>query len=150
LAAEQMKRDFSAPGQSSLREYADEKRRAALKQVLKAQLDEYRRGKILTQKGYGIPPIEVFKTGGNREDDLAGRLLEKAYDTPLFSPKLLKKDLGEADVRKLFAGLFHKEAAQAEKAAVQNFAVGLEVALKTHPNDFNPSTSQAVAKLRDL
>lgn len=150
LAAEQMKRICSAPTQSALREYADEKRRAALKLALKAQLDEYRRGKVLTQKGYGIPVLEIFKGSASREDDLAGRLLEKAYDTPLFSPKLLKKDLGDPDVRKLFAGLFHKDAAQAEKAAVQNFAVGLEVALKTHPNDFDLSTSQAAVKLREL
>ncbi len=150
LAAEQMKRVCSAPTQSALREYADEKRRAALKVVLKAQLDEYRRGKVLTQKGYGIPVLEIFKGSGSREDDLAGRLLEKAYDTPLFSPKLLKKDLSDPDVRKLFTGLFHKDAAQAEKAAVQNFAAGLEVALKAHPLDFDLSTSQAAAKLREL
>jgi hypothetical protein len=43
-----------------LREYADGKRREALKAVLKCQQDEYRRGKVITQKGYGIPAIEIL------------------------------------------------------------------------------------------
>ena len=88
MAAEQMKRNCSAPNQSTLRDYADGKRREALKAVLKCQQDEYRRGKVITQKGYGIPAIEIFKSTQRREDDLAGRLLEKAYDTPLFSPRI--------------------------------------------------------------
>src|SRR4029453_1744725 len=44
MAAEQMKRNCSAPNQSTLREYADGKRREAIKAVLKCQQDEYRRG----------------------------------------------------------------------------------------------------------
>ena len=121
MAAEQMKRNCSAPNQGSLREYADGKRRDAVSAILKCQQDEYRRGKVLTQKSYGIPAAEIFKAVQGREDDLAGRLLEKAYDTPLFSPKDLKKDFTENDARKVFGGLFHKDAAKAEKDAVQNF-----------------------------
>ena len=149
MAAEQMKRNCSAPNQSTLREDADGKRREALKAVLKCQQDEYRRGKVITQKGYGIPAIEIFKSTQRREDDLAGRLLEKAYDTPLFSPRDLRKELTDADAKKVFAGLFHKEPARAEKDAVHNFATGLELVAKSHPADFNPISSQALAKVRE-
>jgi hypothetical protein len=148
IAAEQMKQKCSAPNQSTLREYAEGKRRDALKVVLKCQLDEYRRGKVVTQKAYGIPAVEIFKVAKGREDDLAGRLLEKAYDTPLFNPKDLKKEFTDADAKKVFAGLFQKEPAKAEKDAVQNFAAGLELATKSHPTEFNPGSSQALAKIR--
>ena len=60
LAAEEMKKNCAASNQGSLRDYADEKRKAAVKAILKCQQDEFRRGKVLTQKGYGIPAVEVF------------------------------------------------------------------------------------------
>jgi tetratricopeptide (TPR) repeat protein len=148
LAAEEMKRACAAPNQASLREYADGKRREAVKVLLKCQQDEFRRGQILTQKGYGMKAVEVFATPKDREEALAGRLLEKSYDTPLFSPKELKKDFTEPDARKSFAGLFTKEPAAAEKDAVVNFGVGLELTQKSHPNELKPDASQALAEIR--
>jgi hypothetical protein len=150
IAAENLKRNSAAPSQNSLRDYADNARRTAIKAILKCQLDEFRRGKVLTQKGYGIPAKEVFEISTEREADLAGRLVEKAYDTPFFSPKDLKKDFTDNDAKKLFSGLFHKEAAKAERDAVTNFGVGLELTVKSHPTDFKPDTSQALQKLREL
>jgi hypothetical protein len=150
IAAENLKRNSQAPNQNSLRDYADNTRRKAIKTVLKCQLDEFRRGKVLTQKGYGIPATEVFKVSTEREADLAGRLVEKAYDTPLFSPKDLKKDFTDNDAKKVFGGLFRKDPAKAEKDAVTNFGVGLELTVKSHPSDFKPDASQALQKLRDL
>jgi hypothetical protein len=149
IAAGQMKRNCSAPNQASLRDHADGKKRDAIAAVLKCQQDEYRRGKVLTQKNYGIPAAEIFKVTQGREDELAGRLLEKSYDTPLFSPKDMKKDFGDNDARKIFAGLFQKEPAKAERDAVQNFGVGLELAAKSHPTEFRPDSSQALPRLRE-
>jgi hypothetical protein len=150
IASENLKRNSTAPNQNSLRDYADNTRRKAIKTILKCQLDEFRRGKVLTQKGYGIPATEIFKITSEREADLAGRLLEKAYDNPLFSPKDLKKDFTDNDAKKVFAGLFRKEPAKAENDAVANFGVGLELTVKSHPTDFKPDASQALQKLRDL
>jgi len=150
LAAEEMKKNCSAPNQGSLRDYADGKRKDAIKAILKCQQDEFRRGKVLTQKGYGIPAAEVFAQSKEREEILAGRLLDKSYDTPLFSPKELKKDFTENDARKLFAGLFTKEPASAEKDAVVNFGPGLELTVKSHPTEFKPDHSQAFAKIREV
>ena len=93
--------------------------------------------------------LEIFKSTQRREEDLAGRLLEKAYDTPLFSPRDLRKELTDADAKKVFAGLFHKDPARAEKDAVTNFATGLELVAKSHPAEFNPTSSQALAKVRE-
>jgi hypothetical protein len=149
IAAEQMKRNCSAPNQAGLRDHADGKKRDAIVAILKCQQDEYRRGKVLTQKSYGIPAAEIFKATQGREDDLAGRLLEKSYDTPLFSPKEMKKDFSDNEARKIFAGLFQKEPAKAEKDAVQNFGVGLELVAKAHPTEFKPDGSQALPKLRE-
>lgn len=150
IAAENLKRNSSAPNQNGLREYADNARRKAIRAILKCQLDEFRRGKVLTQKGYGIPATEVFKISIDREADLAGRLVEKAYDTPLFSPKDLKKDFTDNDAKKVFGGLFRKEPAKAEKDAVTNFGVGLDLTVKSHPSEFNAAASQALQKLREL
>jgi hypothetical protein len=148
LAAEEMKKQCAAPNQGTLREYADGKRRDAVKAILKAQLDEFRRGKVLNKAGYAIQSLEVFSTAKDREDALAGKLLEKAYDIPLFSPKELKKEFTDTDARKLFAGLFTKEAATAEREAVINFGAGLELAVKSHPGDFRPEHSQAIGKIK--
>lgn len=148
IAAEQLKRNSSSPNQASLRDYAETKRREAVKAILKCQLDEYRRGQVLTQKGYGIPAKDIFMLSKDREADLAGRLIEKAYDMPLFSPKDLKKEFTDNDAKKLFGGLFHKDSVKAEKDAVLNFGVGLELTVKSHPDDFKPDSSQALLKIR--
>jgi hypothetical protein len=148
LAAEEMKRTCSAPNQASLRDFADGKRRDAVKALLKCQQDEFRRGQILTQKGYGIKAVEVFAAPKEREESLAGKLLEKSYDTPLFSHKELKKEFTDNDARKVFAGLFTKEPATAEKDAVVNFGIGLELTQRSHPNELKPDASQALAKIR--
>lgn len=149
LAAEEMKKNCAAPTQGLLREYAETRRREAIKVILKSQQDEFRRGKVITQKGFGIQAMQVFAGLKDREESLAGVLLEKAYDTPLFSPKDLKKDFGENDARKLFAGLFSKEPATAEKDAVTNFGAGIELTIKSHPTVFKPDHSQALAKIRE-
>jgi hypothetical protein len=150
LAAEQMKKNFSALNQGNLRDHAEGRRKEAVKTILKCQLDEYKRGKVLTQKGYGIPAIEVFGNVKDREEALSGRLLEKAYDTPLFAPKHLKKVLTDNDARKVFAGLFHKDPANAEKDAVTNFAAGLGVVSKSHPTEFNAGECVALARIKEL
>ncbi|HOC57135.1 MAG TPA: DUF6079 family protein [Verrucomicrobiota bacterium] len=149
LAAEEMKKNCAAPNQGALRDYADGKRRDAIKAILKCQQDEFRRGKVVTQKGYGIQAVQTFATPKDREETLAGVLLDKAYDTPLFSPKELKKDFTETDARKTFAGLFSKEPASAEKDAVTNFGPGLELTIKSHPTEFKPDHSQALAKFHE-
>lgn len=150
LAAEEMKKNCAAPNQGALREYADSKRRDAIKTILKCQQDEFRRGKVVTQKGYGIQAVQIFAAAKDREETLAGVLLEKAYDTPLFGPKELKKDFTETDARKIFAGLFSKEPASAEKDAVTNFGPGLELTVKSHPGELKPAHSQALAKFREV
>ena len=149
LAAEQMKRNFTALNQGVIRDYAESRRKEAVKTILKCQLDEFRRGKVLSQKGYGIPAIEVFGNLKDREDALGARLLEKAYDNPLFAPKHLKKGFTDNDARKVFAGLFHKVPANAEKDAVTNFAAGLGLVSKSHPGEFNAEECLAIARIRE-
>ena len=149
LAAEEMKKNCAAPTQGTLRDYADTKRREAIKVILKCQQDEFRRGKVVTQKGYGIQAVQLFAAPKDREDTLAAILLEKAYDTPLFSPRELKKDFTDADARKLFAGLFSKDPANAEKDAVTNFGPGIELTVRSHPAEFKADHSQALAKIRE-
>ncbi len=149
LAAEEMKKNCAAPNQGALREFADTKRRDVIKVILKCQQDEFRRGKVFTEKGYGVQAVQVFAGTKDREEALAGVLLEKSYDTPLFSPKDLKKDFTDTDARKLFAGLFSKDPASAERDAVTNFGPGMELTVKSHPTEFKADHSQALAKMRE-
>jgi hypothetical protein len=81
---------------------------------------------------------------------LTACLVQKAYDNPFFSPKDLKKDFTDNDAKKVFSGLFRKEPAKAEKDAVINFGVGLELTVKSHPSEFKPDASQALKKLREV
>jgi hypothetical protein len=47
----------------------------------------------------------------------------------------------------LFAGLFTKEPAAAEKDAVINFGPGMELTERSHPSEYNPQHSQAIEKI---
>ncbi len=105
--------------------------------------------KCSRKKATAFRPSPFFAASKDREENLAGLLLEKAYDTPLFGPKEFKKDFTEADARKVFAGLFSKEPAGAEKEAVTNFGPGLELTVKSHPTEFRPDHSQALAKFHE-
>ena len=91
LAAEEMKKNCANPNQGSLRDYADEKRKAAIKTILKCQQDEFRRGKVLSQKGYGIPAAEVFAQAKEREEMLAARLLRQSLRHTTVQPEGTKK-----------------------------------------------------------
>ena len=117
----------SIPVKARFRDWA--KARRAVRRwplFLSAQVAEYRRGTIVTQKELGLPATEYFlpvgkPTGkkdrfdhhtpeGSRQArgvarlQAAGEILRR----PLFSPTELKKSLTDADARKVFHGLFLK------------------------------------------
>jgi len=148
LAAEKMRRDHG--NSPALRSYAEERKADAIKAVLKQQSLEFRTGKAITQADYGIPSSEVFSVPAAKTEDLARRLLEKAYDKPLFSPSELKKPLSDAEARRIFSGLFGKEPAKADRDAVTNYGPGLELTKKNAPAELRADDSQAVKRLRDL
>ncbi len=147
LAAEKMRRDYAQT--PSLRDYAVDKRADAIKAVLKQQLLEFRTCKILTKADYGIPPADVFSAPAQKTEDIARRLLEKAYDKPLFSPTEIKKPFAETEARKVFSGLFSKEAQKADRDAVTNYGPGLELSKKSAPQEFRCDDSQALKRIRD-
>jgi len=147
LAAEKMRRDNATS--AALRSYAEEKRADAIKTILRQQLLEYKGGKILTQANYGIQPIEVFASA-NKTDDIARRLLEKAYDKPLFIPQDIKKPFSETEARKVYSGLFGKEPEKASRDAATNYAPGLELSKKSAPQELRADDSSALKKIRDL
>lgn len=147
LAGEKMRRDHAQS--PSLRAYAEEKRADAIKAVLKQQLLEFRTGKVLTKADYGIPPADVFSSPAQKSEDLARRLLEKAYDKPLFSPTEIKKPFSEPEARKVFTGLFSKEAQKADRDALTNYAPGLELSRKSAPQEFRADESQTLKRVRD-
>ena len=105
---------------------------------------------MLTKADYGIPPADVFSAPAQKSEDLARRLLEKAYDKPLFSPTEIKKPLSETEARKVFTGLFSKEAQKADRDALTNYGPGLELTRKSAPQDFRADDSQAIKRLRDI
>ncbi|MGI8601810.1 MAG: hypothetical protein ACR2OZ_02295 [Verrucomicrobiales bacterium] len=148
LAAEKMRRDHAQT--PSLRADAEDRRAKAIKQILKQQLLEFRTGKVLTKADYGIPPAELFSAPASKTEDLARRLLEKAYDKPLFSPTEIKKPFAETEARKVCAGLFGQEPQKADRDAVTNYGPGLELSKKSAPQEFRCDDSQALKRIRDL
>ena len=148
LAAEKMRRDHAQT--PSLRADAEDRRAKAIKQILKQQLLEFRTGKVLTKADYGIPPSEVFSAPAVKTEDLARRLLDKAYDKPLFSASEIKKPFAEGEARKVFSGLFGKEPQKADRDAVSNYGPGLELSKKNAPQEFRADDSQALKRIRDL
>ncbi len=160
--------DRDHPGKGEFREWAKARRRESRIALLSAQVSEYRRGIIVTQKELGLPATEYFlpvgKPAGKKKDDstvtlqkdrarreesLAAKLLEKAYDAPLFSPSELKKALTDADARKIFHGLFAKSRSGADTSARDNFAAGLLLVAKKDPTQFAPQPGSAVRRVLD-
>ena len=157
--------DRDHPGKGSFRDWAKSRRREGMAALLSAQVAEYRRGTIVTQKELGLPATEYFLPVGKptgkkndatitlqkdrekREDSLASQLLEKAYDSPLFSPSELKKTITDADARKVFHGLFAKSPSGADTSARDNFAAGLGLVAKKDPTQFAPQPGSAVRRV---
>ena len=61
--------------------------RDAIKTILKCQQDEFRRGKVLTQKGYGIPAVEVFTAPKEREESACGAAARKILRHAVVQPE---------------------------------------------------------------
>lgn len=136
--------DQTHPMAGEDRDRAKSRRQDAIGRILKNQIEEFRRGKIVTAKGYGILADEVFKTAaasrGGREAELASRVLEKAYDEPLFVAKDFKKDFNDADARKVYHGLFASPNVRstADNSARDNFGPALGLVKKNNPAVFAP------------
>jgi hypothetical protein len=145
--------DKDYPGEGALRDWAKTRRRTAIAGILKNQIEEFRRGAIITQKELGLPASQFFmtpqKVRGRREEALAAQLLEKAYDEPLFSPKELKKEFTDVDARKVFHGLFAKAPTNADQSARDNFAVGLGLVSKNNLTQFAPQPGSAVLWIQE-
>jgi hypothetical protein len=145
--------DKEFPGEGALRDWAKIRRRAAIAAILKNQIEEFRRGTIITQKELGLPATQFFmtpqKVRGKREEALATQLLEKAYDEPLFSSKELRKEFTDADARKVFHGLFAKTPSNADQSARDNFGVGLGLVSKNNPAQFAPQPGSAVVWVQE-
>lgn len=145
--------DRDYPGEGAMRDWAKARRRTAMAAVLKNQIEEYRRGAIITQKELGLPANQIFmrpqKSRGDREETLASELLENAYDAPLFNPKEFKKDFTDADARKVFHGLFAKIPAKADESARDNFAAGMGLVPKNNPTQFALQANSMVARIQD-
>jgi len=136
--------DQTHPTAGEDRDRAKGRRQEAIGRILKNQIEECRRGRIVTSKGYGIVADEVFKTAatsrGGRESELASRVLEKAYDEPLFVAKDFKKDFNDADARKVYHGLFSPVniRSAADNSARDNFGPALGLVKKNNPTEFAP------------
>jgi hypothetical protein len=160
--------DRDHPGKGAFRDWAKARRREAMTTLLSAQVSEYRRGRIVTLKELGLPATEYFlpvgKPAGKKKDDtsgtlqkdrakreesLAAKLLEKAYDAPLFSPSELKKSFTDADARKVFHGLFTRNPSGADTSARDNFAAGLLLVAKKDPTQFATQPGSAVRRVLD-
>jgi hypothetical protein len=143
------------PTESYIRDWARTRRQQAISSLLRNQLEEFRRGTIFTKKELGIPAEEIFKAvpkaKGAREDELAGLLLEKAYDAPLFNPKDFRKTFTDADARKVFHGLFSPPAthSHADTSARENFAPGLGLVAKKNTTEFTPQISPAIGWIQE-
>lgn len=145
--------DKDYPGEATMRDWAKTRRRAAISAVLKNQIEEFRRGTVITQKELGLPASQFFmtpsKVRGKREEALAAQLLEKAYDRPLFTPKDFKKDFTDNDARKVFHGLFAKAQSTADVSARDNFAPGLGLVAKNNLSQFAPQAGSAVLYIQE-
>lgn len=136
--------ELTHPHADEDRERAKTRRQNVIGRILKNQIDEFRRGEIITSKGYGILAEEIFKSTatshGGREAELASRVLEKAYDEPLFVAKEFRRDFSDNDARKVYHGLFFPQNARstADNSARDNFAPALGLVRKNNPAEFAP------------
>src|SRR6266699_1861806 len=112
-----------------------------------------RRGRLRATcpQGYAIPDGSA---GAPRDDTFCHRARSSSRSKPLGETGMgyctryarLTSYTGQLWVDKP-DGLFRGQPPRAEKDAVHNFATGLELVAKSHPADFNPTSSQALAKV---
>jgi hypothetical protein len=144
-------RDY--PGKGAFRDWVKMRRRGVMLKILKNQIEEYRRGVIVTQKELGLAATHFFLNAplacGKREEALASKLLEKAYDAPLFNPREFKKDFTDSDARKVFHGLIDKSPSTADASARDNFAPGLGLVARNDPGTFAVQPGYAVARVQE-
>jgi hypothetical protein len=148
---ERYRNDATSDGEK-MREFLKEKRREIVPEIHKSQVDVYRKGKVFTRRSLGIRLSDIFRqaTAEQAIDSLAQKLLADTYTQSLINISEFKigKNLELADIRKVFDGLFSPNPSGANKNAVENYGVGLELTSTPNFLEFNPENCKVFEILR--
>jgi hypothetical protein len=148
---EKYRNDATAEGEK-MREFLKEKRRDIVPEIQKTQVEAYRKGKVFTRRSLGIKLSDIFRqaTAEQALASLAQKLLADTYTQPLINASEFKsgKNLAQADVRKVFEGLFFPNLSVGNRNAVEHYGVGLGLTSAQNPLAFNPQNCQVFEILR--
>ena len=128
------------PEAEEIRQWIKTKKREYVNALLETQLPLFVDGKIFTQQSLAMDEKRVFATESLDRifNAVVNYLLYNAYQSPLFDSSIFKKNFSGNDSKKIFDGLFRKDAGQAAFSACENFAPGLNLSKSTSPRTLNP------------
>lgn len=127
------------PDAEEIRQTNKTKKREVLTEILRKQAEAYRKGKIVTKAGLGLDPNQIFAAPAKSDENISSVLLEHAYRQSPFENDKFKRELTGVEPGRIFGVLFQGSAASADKAALENFGVGLGLVTKDKPFDFDPT-----------
>jgi len=150
---EKYRNDSSVDG-DKMREFLKEKRRDAISEIQKNQVETYRKGTVFTRRSLGIKLSDIFKQSNSVDQPIAAiaqKLLADTYTQPLIKGADFKgsRDLSPADIRKVFEGLFSNNATPASRNAVEVYGVGLGLTISTNVRAFAPANCPVFDILRE-
>lgn len=133
----------------AVREWIRSKRSEVIRELLSKQQSAYRAGQIYTKQNLSLDAKTIFvaATSDARLGQIATALLANAYKLPLNS-NAFKTTLKANDAGKCYAGLLQGDTAPASRSAVENFAVGLELAKQDNPRKFDPEDCRVFELVR--
>ncbi len=128
------------PEAEEIRQWIKTKKREYVNALLETQLPLFVDGKIFTQQSLAMDEKRVFATESLDRifNAVINYLLYNAYQSLLFDSSIFKKNFSGNDSKKIFDGLFRKDAGPAAFSACENFAPGLNLSKSTSPRTLNP------------
>jgi len=138
---EQLYKEKKEKDAEQIREWIYSRKADISRDLINSQYSIYRAGRIYTKSRLSIDPGEVFATQEERRrlECITIPLLNNAYSKLPKSFQAFKRTFAQADAFKVLAGFFNQNPKPAERSAVENFAVGLELSKPENPRKFSPA-----------
>jgi hypothetical protein len=141
--------DKQGPDAEDIKRFIDGELQKARGEIVLAQKQLYRAGRIVTRAGLGIDPNQAFADPDKADELIASALLAHAYTSSPFDPNAFKRELSDAEAGKVFNALFGGSTQSVDLSAVENFGLGLGLTSTRKPREFDPVTCAFFTTIRN-
>ena len=134
-----------------VKQFIDSRHSDLRNDLLMAQWDFYKRGRIISRQQTALNPDNLFSSAA----DLMGRVVTQLFDAlfvdrPIGSFRRNRSMNLNTETSRVFTGLWEREPATSVRDALENFAVGLGLAQAENPLRYDPSNSGAFDIIRSM